>query len=162
MTVAALLAALPGAHAAAARSRLLTIYAVATRAQFTDHSDDRKRGAFRNPFNADSKPTNEKGSGAHAGDEALFSFKLYADATLKRQIGSATYSCTYNSAHKALCEADFELSGGAVLASGPADFDARTFTLAVSGGSGSYVGARGQVASAPAAKDAHLLTFVLR
>jgi hypothetical protein len=156
--------ALAGFAAQAARAsgagRSLAIYAVATRAQFTDHSDDRKRGELNNPFNADTKLP--KKVVTRAGDEALFSFKLYSDAAHKHQIGSASYSCTYNSAHKALCEADFELKNGAMFASGPADFDTTTFTLAVSGGSGSYVGARGQVSSAPAAKDAHRLTFLLR
>jgi hypothetical protein len=147
---------------AVSSAHALTIYAVATRAQYADHADDRARGEVTNPFNADTKALKGTGKGSRAGDNALYSFKLYSDPSFKKLIGSAVYSCTFNSAHVALCTADFELSGGAMSASGPTDFDSTTFTLAVSGGTGKYLGARGQVSSAPAAKDAHRLTFLLR
>jgi hypothetical protein len=154
----------PGATAAATRS--LTIYALATKVQLTDHSDDRQRGLKSNPFNVDTKTLppifKGNGKGSHAGDEALFSFKLYSDPALKKRIGSATYRCTFTFGNQALCQADFELDNGAMFASGPADFQSSSLTLAVSGGSGSYFGARGQVSSAPHAKDAHRLTFLLR
>jgi hypothetical protein len=142
--------------------RALTIYAVANRAQYADHSDDRTRSVFHNPFNVDSKIPNVKGKGPQAGDNALYSFKLYSDAAFKKRIGSAVYSCVINFAHRALCEADFQLNGDAMFASGPANFDSTRFTLAVSGGTGSYLGARGQVSSAPTVKNAHRLTFILR
>ena len=48
-----------------------------------------------------------------------------------------------------------------MTASGPTNFHATTFTLAVSGGTGKYLGARGQVSSAPLGKG-HRLTFVFR
>jgi hypothetical protein len=152
----------------AAAAHTLTIYARATQAQFEDHSDDRTRGFAQNPFNADTKSLapltkeKEKGSGPFPGDNALYKFKLYSDAALRKNIGSAVYSCTFNFGHQAICEADFELRSGALLASGPVDFYASTFMLAVNGGTGHYLGARGQVASAPTVKDAHRLTFKLR
>jgi hypothetical protein len=155
--------ALPAGGAAAA-NRTLTVYARATHAQFLNHADDRKRGAIKNPFNADENlpPKETKGGGPQAGDNALYQFKLYRDSSLKQSIGTAVYSCTVGFAHEAICEADFELNGGGLFASGPASFDASQFTLAVSGGTGSFAGARGQVSSAPYIKDAHRLTFVLR
>ena len=72
------------------------------------------------------------------------------------------YSCTFSFAKLALCQADFELSSGAMIASGPAHFTSTSLTFAVNGGSGKYLGARGQVSSAPTAKNAHRLTFLLR
>jgi len=149
------------AEAGAAR-RGLTIYAVGSKAQFTNHADDRERGLAKNPFNFDMKIQPPKGKGPQAGDKANYSFKLYSDPSLKKLIGSAVYSCTFNFGHEALCQADFELNNGAMIASGPADFDTTSFTLAVSGGSGKYLGARGQVSSAPHLRDSHRLTFVLR
>jgi hypothetical protein len=163
VAVALLGVATPSALAGkATATRALTIYAVANRAQYADHADDRVRGDFHNPFNVDSKIPNVKGKGAQAGDNALYSFKLYSDAAFKNRIGSAVYSCVINFAHRALCEADFQLNGDAMFASGPANFDSTRFTLAVSGGTGSYLGARGQVSSAPTVANAHRLTFILR
>jgi len=149
----------------AAAAKGLRIYAVATRAQFSNHADDRVRGSGSNPFNVDVKKLprpKSKGNGPQAGDEALFTFKLYSDAAFNHQIGTAVYSCTFNFGHVALCKADFELNNGALFAAGPADFDLTTLTLAVSGGTGPYLGARGQVSSTPDRDNAHRLTFVLR
>jgi hypothetical protein len=164
LVAAALLAvAVPvGPAGAGAGRRALTIYAVATRAQFTDHSDDRTRSVFKNPFNVDGEVPGNTGKGPHTGDNALYSFTLYSDTAFKKRIGSAVYACTFNVAHKALCEADFQLNGGAMFASGPANFDSTYFTLAVSGGTGKYLGTRGQVSSAPTGKNAHRLRFLLR
>ena len=157
-------AAAGSAQAAAPQS--LTIYARATQAQYINHSDDRVRGTAKNPFNVDAKnipPTKESGTGTQTGDEARYGFKLYSDAALKKLIGTATYSCRFTHPKQALCEADFQLNDGAMFGSGPASFTTTTLTFVVSGGSGRYLGARGQVSSAPvAAKDAHRLVFTLR
>jgi len=159
------LAALASLVGPAAAGKALTVYAVATQAQFTNHADDRVRGEGSNPFNIDVKKLpipKSNGKGPQAGDEARFAFKLYSDPGFKHRIGSASYSCTFNFGNKALCKADFELSSGALIASGPANFDSTALTMAVSGGTGEYLGLRGQVSSAPAGKNAHRLTFVLR
>jgi hypothetical protein len=139
----------------------LTIYAVATKGQYANHADDRARGVLDNPFNADENKPTGNGKKTRAGDNALIAFKLYSDSSFKKQIGSGTYSCTFTTAKVALCEADFELNDGAMTASGPTNFDATTFTLAVSGGTGKYLGARGQVSSAPLGKG-HRLSFIFR
>jgi hypothetical protein len=161
----AVLAALALApSAAAAGTRTLTLYAYATQVRFADHADDRSRGILKNPFNADTKSLAPKttGKGPQAGDSARFSFKLYSDAGLKRSAGSAVYNCTFNFAHHALCEALYELKTGTLFASGPTDFDTTRFTLAVTGGTSKFLGLRGQVSSAPAARNAHRLDFILR
>jgi hypothetical protein len=170
MVAAALIvaAALGGSAGAAATARSITVYALATAMQFEDHSDDRQRGLANNPFNVDTKsvpPVFKKGTGkggGQVGDKALYVFKLYSDPKLKKRIGSATYACTFNFGNRALCQADFEFGGGSMLATGPANFSSTSLTLAVSGGTGSYLGVRGQVSSAPHATNASRLTFVLR
>src|SRR5262245_43692159 len=157
-----------GTAGAATSRQAPTFYAKAKQVQFVDHSDDRSRGVEQNPFGADTKSLlpltkqMEKGKGPYPGDNALYTFKLYRDARLTKLAGTAVYSCTFNFQHHALCEASFELSNGSMFASGPADFDDADFTLAVVSGTAKYLGARGQVTSAPAAKDAHRLQFVFR
>lgn len=146
---------------ATASSHALTIYARITQSQFVDHSDDRKRGDFANPFNTDTTiPPPKSGAGALPGDNALFTFTLYSDPTLKRRVGTGTYSCTFNFAHRALCEADLELRSGTMIADGPIDFNSTRFTLAVTSGTGKYLGVRGQVASSPASANVHRLSFL--
>jgi len=157
--------------ATAGTSKQLTLYAVATKATFVDHADDRARGQAKNPFNADVKALaatakeNEKGHGPYPGDEALLVFKLYARPNRTHPIGSAVYSCTYNLAKHALCRADFDLTGGSLFATGPVDFSARDFTIAVISGTGKYVGAFGQVSEGslvkPLTKNMHRLDFDL-
>ena len=144
--------------------RSMNIYAVATHAQYVDHSDDRQRGNITNPFAVETPAVGqkEKGKGPFAGDNALFAFNLYSDPGLKHKVGTAVYSCTFNFGHQAFCSANFQLTDGTMSASGAADFDTTTFTLAVSGGNGAYLGLRGQVSSSPAGKDAHQLAFLLR
>jgi hypothetical protein len=149
------------AAAAAPAGRNFTIYAVSTQGQYANHADDRSRGNLDNPFNADAPVPKGKGKASRVGDNALIGFKLYSDSSYKKQIGSGSYSCTFTSAHVALCEASFQLDDGSMAASGPTNWDSTSFTLAVSGGTGKYLGARGQVSSLPVGKG-HRLTFVLR
>ncbi len=158
---AAVLVLATGVSATAGATRSLTIYAVATKGQYANHADDRTRGALTNPFNVDADKPTSNGKASRAGDNALIALKLYSDSSFKKQIGSGTYSCTFTIARIALCAADFELSNGAMTASGPTNFEATTFTLAVSGGTGKYLGSRGQVSSVPVGKG-HRLTFTLR
>ena len=80
-------------RAAAAKSpQKFTLYAVTEVEQFLDHSDDRTRGKGNNPFGnfKDSKTvTKEAGNGPFAGDNAVFSFKLYTNPDRKttRRVG---------------------------------------------------------------------------
>lgn len=154
---------------ASAQGRSLVIYAKPTRAQFINHNDDRERGDITNPFNPDAPPTppnaNSAKKGARAGDNALFSFKLYSDRQLTRPIGSAIYSCTFNFAQEAICEANFSLNGGTMIALGPAKLDSSktNIVLPVIGGTGRYGGAHGQFTSRPSGtKNAQIIRFRLR
>jgi hypothetical protein len=154
---------------ASAQGRSLVIYAKPTRAQFINHNDDRERGDITNPFNPDSLPTppnaNSAKKGARAGDNALFSFKLYSDPHLTRPVGNAIYSCTFNFAQEAICEANFNLNGGTMVALGPAKLDSSktNIVLPVIGGTGRYAGAHGQLTSRPSGtKNTQIVRFRLR
>ena len=159
-------AAVPVAQATTQASRSVVFYAKPTRAQFISHADDRERGNFTNPF-ADELPTppnaNTGKEGARAGDNALFTLKLYSDAKLTRPVGTAAYSCTVNFGQQAVCEGQFALTAGGtgtMVALGPADLKSGDWVLPVTGGTGRYRGAHGQVTSTAASKKTN--TQILR
>jgi hypothetical protein len=141
---------------AATQARSFVLYAKATRAQFINHADDRQRGAVVNPFNPDLLPTppsaNSAKKGARAGDNALISLELYSDRNLTRPVGTAIYSCRFNFAQEALCDAHFDLSRGTIIAMGPARLDGSQIILPVTGGTGRYRGAHGQLTSTTSSK----------
>jgi hypothetical protein len=148
--------AVPVALATTQARRSVVFYGKPTRAQFINHADDRARGNFTNPF-GDGLPTppnaNSGKPGARAGDNALFTLKLYSDAKLTRPVGTAAYSCTVNFGQQAICEGQFVLSaGGTMIALGPADLKSGDFVLPVTGGTGRYAGAHGQLTSTSAGK----------
>jgi hypothetical protein len=149
------------------QGRSFVIYAKPTRAQFVNHADDRARGNFKNPFDPDLLPTppsaNSAKKGARAGDNALFNFKLYSDFNLTRPIGNANYSCTFNFAEEAFCEAHFILNGGTMIAMGPATLTGSDIIFPVTGGTGPYAGAHGQLTSRSAGnkKNTQIIRFRL-
>jgi hypothetical protein len=158
--------AVPAAPAAT-HARSFVLWAKATQAQFINHADDRRRGLIKNPFNPDFLPTppnaNNGKKGARAGDNAIVSLDLYSDRNLTRLVGSAIYSCRFNFAQEAMCDAQFSLSRGTIIAMGPAKLDGSTVVLAVTGGTGRYTGAHGQLTStsANAKKSTQILRFQL-
>ena len=140
----------PAALGSAQASRSIVFYAKPTKAQFIDHNDDRARGNFTNPF-ADVLPTpknaNNAKPGARAGDNALFTLKLYSDAKLTRAVGTAAYSCTVNFGQQAVCDGQFQFGDGTMIAMGPADLKSGDFVIPVTGGTGRYARAHGQLSS---------------
>ncbi len=151
---------------ATTQKRSFVVYAKPTRAQFINHNDDRERGEIKNPFKPDlPTPPNASSAkkGARAGDNALFSFKVYSDYRLTRPIGTAVYSCTFNFAQEAICEANFNLKGGTMIALGPTRLDSANIVLPVIGGTGRYAGAHGQFTSRPAGnkKNTQIVRFRL-
>lgn len=151
---------------ATTQGRSFVIYAKPTRAQFINHADDRERGKILNPFGSDLLPpppdANTGKKGARAGDNALFSLKLYSDPHLTRPVGNAIYSCTFNFAQEAICEANFTLNGGTMIALGPAKLDSGNIVLPVIGGTGRYAGAHGQLTSRPSgSKNTQIVRFRL-
>jgi hypothetical protein len=154
--VVAAAVAVPVALATTEARRTFVFYAKPTQAQFISHNDDRERGNFTNPF-GDILPTppnaNTGKEGARAGDNALFTLKLYSDSKLKRLVGTASYACTVNFGQQAMCEGQFEFGRGAsMIAMGPADLKSGDLVLPVTGGTGRYAGAHGQLTSKSAGK----------
>jgi hypothetical protein len=143
------------------------VYAKPKRAQFVNHADDRARGDKLKSFNAEALPTppnaNSGKKGTRAGDNALLTLTLYSDPKLTRAIGTATYSCTFNFAQEAICDGHFDLGGGTIIALGPARLDGSEIILAVTGGTGRYAGAHGQVTStsAGAKTNTQIFHFIL-
>ena len=163
---ACILAAGPafGAGSATKPTHQLVIYSVAVQEEFNDHSDDRARGDANNPFGnflQSRSYTAESGAGPFAGDRAIFVFKLFSDPSLKDSIGSATFACQYGFAKKGICQAEYVLGGNSLIGMGGLDFDSQRFALAITGGTGKYVDASGDVQATPAAKHANRLTFAL-
>lgn len=151
-------------RAAAKGPQKFTLYSVTQVEQFLDHSDDRTRGKGNNPFGnfKDSKTvTKEAGNGPFAGDNAVFSFQLYTSPDRKTSVGSAIFTCTYNFNRHAFCDASYQLDGGLLLGAGAFDFNAGTFSVAITGGTGKYAAASGDILATPAAKHSQRLAFVI-
>jgi hypothetical protein len=159
--------AVAGSARPAAADTTLTLYAVPTTAQFMNHADDRLRGMTTNPFNIKAKAVviqtsgKEKGNGPFPGDNILYSFKLYADSKLHKRVGAAMFTCYFGFVRRATCDAYFELRGGVLLSTGQVVFNGKRFTLGVSGGTGTYLGASGDVVASPAARNAERLVVRL-
>ncbi len=163
--IAALFAgAARGAVATAAVPRELTIYSVATQEQFLNMSDDRARGKGNTPFGSfkdTTTPTHETGVGPFPGDISLFEFALYSSADLKQNVGSGVFTCQYNFNQNAFCDVTYQLSGGTLLCAGSFNFNAKSFTLVVKGGTGAYRGVKGNIAALPAVNHTQRLDVAL-
>ena len=165
--LAACAVALVAASAASAHGtavRRLTIYSVATQEQFMNHEDDRDRGKGNNPFGNfkdSTSATKESGVGPFAGDRSVFTFKLFSDSGTKDTIGNATLICQYSFNKNAVCEAAYVLSGGQLLGNGFFNFNAKTFSLAIIGGTGKYRGETGVMNAGPAPNHVQKLAFSL-
>ena len=138
----------------------LTVYAVPSTVQFMNHADDRLRGMSANPFKIKAQAVifndngNEKKGGPFPGDDILYAFKLFSDAARTQPTGTAMFTCYYGFNKRATCDSYFDLDKGLVLASGQVPFGQTRFTLGVTGGTKTYLGALGQLKAAPAAKNA--------
>jgi hypothetical protein len=159
---ALLVTAVPAASASGSSqaAQKLTVYAVPTTVQFMNHADDRLRGMSSNPFDLKSQAVifndngKEKGNGPFPGDDILYTFKLFADAKRTKPSGTAMFTCYYGFGKRATCDSYFDLANGLLLASGQVPFGNSHFTLGVTGGTHTYLGALGQLNAVPAAKNA--------
>ena len=134
--------------AGAAAPQKLTIYSVATKEQFLNHSDDRTRGVGNNPFGNFTDTTGgggkeTSGNGPFAGDRSIFTFALFGSNSTAKRIGSALFVCEYMFDQNAFCSASYVLPKGTLIGTGYFNFDAATFDVSVTGGTGKYAGARG-------------------
>ena len=149
----------------ASGSQKSTIYSLATKEQFVDNGDDESRGYAANPFHIRNKALaaseDEDKNGPYPGDEAVFTFKVYSDAALKKPLGSATFTCLYAFDRDAYCDAAYQLEGGTLIGGGAFTFDADNFTLAITGGTGRYANATGDVAATESKGQSQRLALVL-
>lgn len=162
---AALFAASGVSSAAAATTsqQKFTVYSVATQEAFLSMSDDRARGKGNTPFGNfkdTTTPTKESGVGPYAGDIAMFSFDLYTNANLKTRAGSGEFTCQYNFNQNAFCDVTYQLKGGILLCAGAFNFNAKSFTLAIKGGTGVYRSKKGDIDALPAVNHAQRLDVV--
>lgn len=150
-----------GTASAASRAAPLTLYSIATGEQYVDNADDRARGKGNNPFGnfKDTSATIKQGAPPYPGDEALFSFGVYASGSLKKPVGSAVFTCVYNFARNAICDAAYRLGGGIVFGTGAFNYDADGFVIAITGGTGKYVGITGDVDVTPGPHHSQRLVF---
>ena len=101
--------------------------------------------------------------GARAGDNALFTLKLYSDAKLTRLVGTADVLLHGQLRPASDLRGQFELSGGTMIAMGPADLKSGDLVLPVTGGTGRYAGAHGQLTSTSSGtkKNTQIIRFQL-
>jgi hypothetical protein len=148
----------------------VVLYMAPVRAMFVNNDDDEARGDINNPFGtregagpgkSEDEDEDEATGGPFPGDSALYSFAVYTNRGMTAKTGSAVFTCRYAFDKDAFCNASFHLKGSLLFGAGPLDFGASRFTLAVTGGSGTYAGASGEVRAAPSGKHGQRLTFVL-
>jgi len=152
-----------GSVAAQAGERIV-LYSDPIHEAYVANADDEERGAVSNPFGvhlsrAAAGLTATKGP--YAGDEAVFSFNVYASSSLNTKVGSAVYTCQYYFDKNAFCDVSFQLKGGTLIGAGTLNFDAKKFGLAITGGYGKYGGATGDVQATPVGKTSQRLAFTL-
>ena len=158
---------LAGIARAAQVPRTVTIYSIATREQFMNHSDDRTRGQGNNPFAgfkdvSDPTGTETAGNGPFAGDRSIFDFALFGNSHMTRTLGSAWFVCEYVFDKNAFCSTAYKLPGGTLIGNGYFNFNATKFAVAIVGGTGRYAGARGQLQADPAVKKLQRIVVTLR
>jgi hypothetical protein len=156
----------PSSSAATAPSpQTLTLYSTATAEQFVNNEDDRARGAGNNPFgtyNDFTSSTQERGAGPFPGDEAIFTFDLYTEPKLYTKAGTAVLTCQYGFNKNAFCDASYRLAHGTLFGAGAFNFSATGFSLAITGGYGTYTGVIGDVETTPSINHAQRLRFVIQ
>jgi hypothetical protein len=145
-------------------TRSITLYSIATEEQYVNNADDRARGKGNNPFGnfRDATATvTHPGGAPFPGDEAFFKFALYTSSQLHTNAGSAVFTCEYNFNKNTFCEAVYQLSGGNIFGAGAFNFTANSFAIAITGGTGRYFGAFGDMQASPGPRHSQHLTFAL-
>jgi hypothetical protein len=161
------LALLTGASSISAKTRrYITAYSTSERQTFIDNNDDEARGDVNNPFGKrDDKAASiidEHANGPFPGDEALFSFVVYANSSRTTKAGVAVYTCQYYFDKNAFCDGSYRFTDGSTMfGAGTFNFDAKKFALAITGGSGRYGDAKGDVEVSPVGEQSQRLFFVL-
>lgn len=132
------------------KASTITLYSVVSEVQFVNHEDDRARGLGSNPFGnyrgSGLATQNEIADGPLPGDQGLFVYKLYANATLKKSVGTGVLMCEFGFNKTGDCDVEYQLDGGSVIAIGAVNGLARDrFGLVITGGTGTYSGVTGNI-----------------
>lgn len=151
----------------------LVLYTAPLHEMFVNNDDDEERGDINNPFGTregtapatggdDEKKEDEQAKGGpFPGDAALFSFAVYRGKSLSGRAGTAVFTCQYAFGKNAYCDVSVHLGGSMLFGAGAFSFSATRFAIAVTGGSGKYAGATGELRATPNGKHGQRLTFVL-
>jgi hypothetical protein len=131
------------------RGQRFVLYSVVASQQFVNNEDDRARGLGINPFcnyRGTGIATEDEHVGPLPGDEGLYSYSLYTSTTLRKRAGSSIFVCNYNFAKNGFCDVSLQLNGGSLIGVGEFNSMAtKTFTLAITGGTGMYRGVKGDI-----------------
>ena len=119
--------------------------AVAAHAAGPSDASSARATTFTVVEHADTDATADTGpKGDSAGDVLAFANPIF-DAANKHHVGSANGSCVRSAAGKAYdCQWSVSLKGGQIMVQGPF-YDTKDSTLTITGGTGKYVGAQGQM-----------------
>lgn len=151
---------------AAGSANQFSVYAVTEQEQFIDNADDEARGWIANPFGLVDRSVefaeSEDHGGPYPGDAALFSINLYTAPDLKSSAGSAVLTCFYAFNQNAFCDATYQLKAGLLIGGNEVGFNAKSFALAITGGTGKYLTMTGDVMSVLGAKQVQRLDFALQ
>jgi hypothetical protein len=140
----------------------LTIYAVAKAEVYVNNQDDRQRGVHKNPFSKGAAPKTPLTNKLPApGDVDLESDALYSSPKKKGKLGTAALQVPFNVSGFADADTTLDLAGGAIVAEGAIKYNDTSFSLAIVGGTGAYIGATGELSVAPATKGVQKLTVDL-
>jgi hypothetical protein len=139
--------------AAAASSRLATtlvVYAVPDQRGFVNNADDRERGKGNNPFGnyhvgVQLPAAVETRYGPFPGDEGLFTYNLYTDASHLSQAGTAVLICQYGFDLTGVCDVSYQLTTGTLIGIGSYTAKAHAYSFQVTGGTNGYLAMRGRV-----------------
>ncbi len=115
---------------------------------------------LRNFKDASSTTTHQAGA-PFPGDEAIYSFHaVLKRSLLVKSIGTATLTCNYNFAqHNAFCDAVYDIGSGTLIGEGAFNFHTSSFTIVLTGGTGSYAATVGQVEGTPGPHHSQRLVF---
>ena len=152
---------------AATQGRSFVVYAKPTRAQFINHADDRERGDIKNPFDPDTAANTSERQLREEGSPGRRQRALQPQAVFRPQPHASRR-------HRDLL-LHVQLRPGSDLRGqlhaqrrnhdrdGPSDLDGSTIVLPVTGGTGRYAGAHGQLTSTSSGnkKNTQIIRFRL-
>jgi hypothetical protein len=91
--------------------------------------------------------------GPTPGDQAIATSDLFRDAHFAHKVGSVLISCTIVTADELECDATGHLRGGDVQVNGAVPLETKPASLAITGGTGKFRGANGELKTTPLNAD---------